>query len=79
MLLLELYNEHVPDMQDMSTDGTQMKWEDSRKTKLTLKQIGRLRKMNDMRTCIRHRWIEYSQNWVNDSWSSPKSISWFSR
>lgn len=49
MILNELFSKAVDDMQDLSQDGTALKFEDSRKTRLTLGQINRLRKMNDMR------------------------------
>ena len=50
MILFELFNSSPKEFQDLSDDESQMKWKDSRKTKLTLRQINRLRKMNDMRT-----------------------------
>lgn len=49
MILNELFAKHAPGMQDLSQDNTTLKYEDSRKTRLTLGQLNRLRKMNDMR------------------------------
>ena len=49
MILNELFSKAVDDMQDLSQDGSALKYEDARKTRLTLAQINRLRKMNDMR------------------------------
>lgn len=49
MLLLELFEKHQPGYQDIQTDGSQLSFKDSRKTRLTLAQIRRLRKMNDIR------------------------------
>lgn len=49
MILNELFAKNVPEMQDLSQDGSALKYEDSRKTRLTLGQLNRLRKMNDMR------------------------------
>jgi hypothetical protein len=49
MILNELFDKAVPEMQDQSQDSTVLKYEDSRKTRLTLGQLNRLRKMNDMR------------------------------
>lgn len=49
MILNELFDKPVPDMQDQGEDGSVVQWEDSRKTRLTLGQLNRLRKMNDMR------------------------------
>lgn len=49
MILNELFSKAPEEMQDLSQDGTVPKYEDTRKTRLTLGQINRLRKMNDMR------------------------------
>lgn len=51
MLLTELYNQAIPNYQDLSDDeGSDKKLHDMRKTKLTLRQLNKLRRMNDMRT-----------------------------
>lgn len=49
MILLELFDRYPEEYQDLSQDSSQLKMTDSRKTRLTLAQINRLRKMNDMR------------------------------
>ena len=49
MKLFEMFDEAVAGYQDVSADNSQPKWRESRKTKLTLKQIRKLRKMNDVR------------------------------
>jgi len=49
MKLFEMFDEAVAGYQDVSADNSQPKWKESRKTKLTLKQIRKLRKMNDVR------------------------------
>ena len=49
MILLELFNSYPQEYQDASADGSQTKMSDSRKTRLTLAHINKLRKMNDMR------------------------------
>lgn len=50
MILLEFFDK-VPDAyQDLSDDNSQLKLNNLRKTKLTLKQINKLRRMNDVRT-----------------------------
>ena len=49
MILLELFNRYPEEYQDLSQDSSQITMTDSRKTRLTLAQINRLRKMNDMR------------------------------
>jgi hypothetical protein len=49
MKLFEMLDEAVAGYQDVSADNSQPKWRESRKTKLTLKQIRKLRKMNDVR------------------------------
>ena len=49
MILLELFQKTPSEYQDLSQDGSQLKFTDARKTRLTLSHINRLRKMNDMR------------------------------
>jgi len=49
MLLLELYQRELPAYQDLSQDNSQPQLGDLRKTKLTLKQINKLRQLNDVR------------------------------
>ena len=49
MLLNEMFSEYRPGYQDLSMDDSQQKISDLRKTKLTLAQINKLRKMNDQR------------------------------
>jgi len=49
MKLFEMYEQAVPGYQDVASDNSSPKWRESRKTKLTLKQIRKLRKMNDVR------------------------------
>ena len=50
MILNELYQREPSSVQDVAQDNTQPKLGDLRKTKLTLKQINKLRIMNDTRT-----------------------------
>lgn len=49
MILNELYERSPDAYQDLSQDNTQPKMGDLRKTKLTLRQINKLRRMNDVR------------------------------
>lgn len=49
MRLLEMFDPATPGYQDLGADNSVPKWKESRKTKLTLKQIRKLRKMNDVR------------------------------
>ena len=49
MKLFEMFDPAPPGYQDVSSDNSSPKWRESRKTKLTLKQIRKLRKMNDVR------------------------------
>jgi hypothetical protein len=49
MLLLELYQRVPGSYQDVSQDNSQPRLGDLRKTKLTLRQINRLRQLNDIR------------------------------
>ena len=54
-------------MQDQANDGTTLKFEDSRKTRLTLGQLNRLRKMNDMRA-LEH---EQEMSFVRKMYAPP--------
>ena len=49
MILNELYDRSPAAYQDLNQDNTQPRLGDLRKTKLTLRQINKLRKMNDVR------------------------------
>jgi hypothetical protein len=49
MLLLELYQRTSPAYQDLAQDNSQPRLGDLRKTKLTLRQINKLRRLNDVR------------------------------
>lgn len=55
MILNEIYQREPGAYQDVAQDNTQPEIGDLRKTKLTLKQLNKLRKMNDTRT------YEYSE------------------
>jgi len=50
MILNEIYQRQPEGYQDVAQDNTQPKIGDLRKSKLTLKQLNKLRKMNDTRT-----------------------------
>ena len=50
MILNELYERSPDAYQDVSQDNTQPRLGDLRKTKLTLRQINKLRRMNDVRS-----------------------------
>lgn len=49
MILNELYEPSPAAYQDLSQDNSQPKLGDLRKTRLTLRQISKLRQMNDVR------------------------------
>ena len=48
MILLEFFNPVPEGWQDVADDHSQPRWGESRKTKLTLGMIGKIRKMNDV-------------------------------
>ena len=50
MILNELYERSPSAYQDVAQDNSQPKLGDLRKTKLTLRQINKLRRMNDVRS-----------------------------
>ena len=49
MKLFEMYDAPIPGYQDPGQDQSKWKWGETRKTKLTLRQIRKLRKMLDVR------------------------------
>lgn len=49
MILLELYRRENSAYQDVAQDNSQPRLGDLRKTKLTLRQINKLRRLNDVR------------------------------
>ena len=49
MQLFEMFDPPVQGMQDVNTDNSKPVWRTSRKTKLTLSQIRKLRRMIDVR------------------------------
>lgn len=49
MNLYEMFDPPVQGMQDVNADNSKPVWRTSRKTKLTLKQIRKLRRMLDVR------------------------------
>jgi len=49
MKLLEMFETPVNGYQDVNQDNSKPMWKTSRKTKLTLKQLRKLRKMLDVR------------------------------
>ena len=61
MILNELFNKAVPGYQDLEDDNTQITKDDLRKTRLTLKQINKLRQMKDIPNIERKEKIEKIQ------------------
>lgn len=55
MILNELYDRQPEAYQDVSQDNSQPQLSDTRKTRLTLRQINKLRQMNDVRS------VEYKE------------------
>ena len=49
MKLLEMFDAPINGYQDVNQDNSKPEWKTSRKTKLTLKQLRKLRKMLDVR------------------------------
>lgn len=56
MILREFFEQQPEGYQDLKDDNSQPQLGDTRKSKLTLRQINKLRRMNDLRT------VEYKQN-----------------
>ena len=49
MILLELFDRAIPGLQDVEDDNSVPQWRQNRKSKLTLRQIRKLRRMHDVR------------------------------
>lgn len=49
MLLLEFYNSAPTNMQDVESDNSSIRWNETRKTRLTLLDINKIRRMNEVR------------------------------
>lgn len=49
MLLLEFYNSVPTNYQDVDSDQSQIRWGETRKTRLTLAAINKLRRMNEVK------------------------------
>jgi hypothetical protein len=58
MKLFEMFDRAVPGYQDTEDDNSKPKWRESRKTKLTLRQIRKLRKMFDVRNFEKSKNLE---------------------
>lgn len=58
MKLLEMFDPPVAGYQDIGSDNSKPMWKQSRKTKLTLKQINKLRKMLDVRNYERKTYLK---------------------
>lgn len=62
MKLFEMFDKAIPGYQDEKDDNSKPRWKESRKTKLTLRQIRKLRKMNDVRNYERAQKLKKVRN-----------------
>ena len=58
MQLLEMFDAPINGLQDVNSDNSKPVWKTSRKTKLTLKQIRKLRRMLDVRNYENKKYLE---------------------
>lgn len=58
MNLFEMFDAPIQGYQDVEADNSKPKWKESRKTKLTLRQIRKLRKMMDVRNFERKKHLK---------------------
>ena len=58
MKLFEMFKPAVQGYQDVADDNSQPRWKESRKTKLTLRQIRKLRKMLDVRNYEKQKYLK---------------------
>lgn len=71
MRLNEMFDAGIPGLQDVADDNSQPKWKESRKTKLTLRQIRKLRKMHDVRSYERAKNLKKVRNQYKPIEQSP--------
>jgi hypothetical protein len=58
MILSEMFDAPINGMQDVNTDNSKPTYKTSRKTKLTLKQIRKLRRMLDVRNYEKNKYLK---------------------
>ena len=58
MQLFEMFDPPILGLQDVNADNSKPKWRTSRKTKLTLAQIRKLRKMLDVRNYEKQKYLK---------------------
>lgn len=71
MRLFEMFNPPVAGYQDVESDDSKPTWKQSRKTKLTLKQIRKLRKMIDVRNYEKKNYLKK----INDQYGVSQQSS----
>ena len=69
MKLFEMFTPAIEGYQDVESDNSKPKWKESRKTKLTLRQIRKLRKMNDVRNYEKANYLKK----IHAQYSQPKA------
>ena len=57
MKLFEMFDKEPAGIQDLDSDNSKPAWKESRKTKLTLRQIRKLRRMNDVRNYEKSKYL----------------------
>ncbi len=67
MHLMEMFNPPVPGYQNIQDDNSKPVWRTSRKTKLTLEHIRKLRKMLDVRNFEKKEYLKK----VKDQYGIP--------
>mgnify|MGYP001260356154 FL=1 len=70
MIVNEVYKSY-PGYQDRADDNSAIKLGDLRKTRLTLKQINKLRKMNDVRSFETANKVKKIQNQYGNAGNTP--------
>lgn len=58
MILSEMFDAPINGLQDVNTDNSKPTYKASRKTKLTLKQIRKLRRMLDVRNYEKNKYLK---------------------
>ena len=71
MILLEFYDPAPQGWQDVEDDNSQPKWGESRKTKLTLGMISKMRRMNDIQAFERAKDLKKIRAQYGQSAAAP--------
>ena len=74
MILQEFWHKEPQAYQDLSQDNSQITLKDLRKTRLTLRQLNKLRRMNDVRSAERDKKLDLVRQQYAPAPAAPAGI-----